>query len=86
MLTGKKKEKKRKRERKRNPVKKNKNPVLLISCQPNQSIPILFPLKSPMCLLCWLVLEKLGLGFAYVRLISAAARREDPVYFIGNFG
>lgn len=35
-----------------------------------------FPLKAPVCLVYWLILGKLWLGFAYVRFSSAAARRE----------
>lgn len=44
--------KKEEKEEKKKPVDKNKNPMLLISCQHNQKSPfLLFPLKSPSVLI-----------------------------------
>lgn len=72
--------KKEEKEEKKKPVDKNKNPMLLISCQHNQKSPfLLFPLKSPSVLIMRLSLERLGPCFASVRLICSC---EGPVFIV----
>lgn len=71
------------KERKKKPIYKNKNPMLLISCQHNQKFPfLLFPLKSPGVLIMLVQSGKTMAGFCLREAYLCSCKEGIRYFFV----